>query len=639
MTTTKAVITLALLALTVVQAVHVAPPHATLVTHYRDECFRKKARTKAHKTQLAQVPGAGLGEIDPFTTVLKDGYLPVECVKDYMYTHGDKFGDNKHEYTLGGVSNVSIVHYAAHVPKEDRKPMTPEVCFDFCRTVPDMLYFGIKNGRSCYCEPYYKAMESDSSQCDDVCEGDRTLMMCGGQVKSSIFEMHSCDDGPLMLGTSVVRAHAVKTEIDLVVEDAKKAAKGKNELAQTLQDSLGQAGDPVASDLMQVAKVSAGRLLHLAEDVGRLGEEMDKPIEAGKTMTGLSFSALGKIHSRKDSENLEVLVAEALHPTVNFKSFENADKAEALEKTLRDLTPKATKSRRSLESALLASGPEAAGSFFVQSGRCTIDENGCFVPPTPIGDGGDHVELECEVDVTAPTTVDFTISAWIPYRDDKDTLEDLLPVSDDRAVPRYSNDGFYGPADGSSVHGAEIPGKFLYFLWGADQGPSSLRICPRGRKDEEQSTAGVQYYSLMYFADKAFTGVPSTCSGTPVGQPIYGKNYHTCAAACDHDPYVRSCVGFFYYPRSKGKSLCFMFSDFKTATYWTGCGGKGPKAKFLQMGRQAQEYKPIAADEEPETPVCVAKFTEFNGLSIKPDGSGKCPHCLKELKQADRCYQ
>merc|ERR1719482_2594269 len=110
-------------------------------------------------------------ETVPFVKVLKDGFHPVDCVKDAMYEHGDKFGDNKFQYKMQDVSNSSIVHYSDIVPKEDREKMTPSVCFEFCRGIPDMGFFGISNGRDCYCENYYKKMASDSSNCDSVCEG------------------------------------------------------------------------------------------------------------------------------------------------------------------------------------------------------------------------------------------------------------------------------------------------------------------------------------------------------------------------------------------------------------------------------------------------------------------------------------
>merc|ERR1719218_276188 len=127
--------------------------------------------------QHDNVPGAGIDKFKPFKTVLKDGFLEVDCVKDYMYYRGDKFGDNKHDYKLGPVSNVSIVHYDAHVAKEDQQEMTQKVCFEFCRTVPNMGFFGIVNGRGCYCTPYFQPMASDSTQCDAVCEGEKTLSL------------------------------------------------------------------------------------------------------------------------------------------------------------------------------------------------------------------------------------------------------------------------------------------------------------------------------------------------------------------------------------------------------------------------------------------------------------------------------
>jgi len=144
---------------------------------------------------LMQLPGAGIDPFKasgPFDVVLKSGFLRVTCVKDYMYYHGDKFGAGKHSYELGGTAPVSIVHYNDWVVKEDRKEMSPTVCFEFCRSVPKMGFFGILNGNKCYCEPYFQAVASDSSDCDTLCEGDPSNM-CGGESKSTIFSMHACE--------------------------------------------------------------------------------------------------------------------------------------------------------------------------------------------------------------------------------------------------------------------------------------------------------------------------------------------------------------------------------------------------------------------------------------------------------------
>merc|ERR1719515_192647 len=140
---------------------------------YRQDCGTesqlKIVPSAASLLQQENVPGAGIDKFKPFETVLKDGFLEVDCVRDCMYERGDKFGDNKHDYKLGPVSGVSIVHYEKFVAKEDREPMTPARCFEFCRTGPNMGFFGIVNGRGCYCTPYFTPMESDSSQCDAVC--------------------------------------------------------------------------------------------------------------------------------------------------------------------------------------------------------------------------------------------------------------------------------------------------------------------------------------------------------------------------------------------------------------------------------------------------------------------------------------
>merc|ERR1719231_1448453 len=206
---------------------------------------------------LQNVPGAGIDKFAPFKTVLKDGYLNVDCRKDYMYYRGDKFGDNKHDYKLGGVSDVSIVHYDAFVAKEDRVEMTPAVCFEFCRTVPNMGFFGIVNGRGCYCTPYYKPMESDSSQCDSVCEGDKT-QMCGGVSKSTIYAMHMCDSTKDDLSARSGTASSLKADLDAKVKNAEDLSKKLQSCGELIQKTFGQVGDSSATGIAQAMKVSAG---------------------------------------------------------------------------------------------------------------------------------------------------------------------------------------------------------------------------------------------------------------------------------------------------------------------------------------------------------------------------------------------
>merc|ERR1719387_1651047 len=80
-----------------------------------------------------------------------------------------------HEYKVS--TNVSIVRYTDRVGTEQQQPMTPRICFNFCRTVPDMLYFGLTAGRECYCSPYYHQGTGDGA-CTAQCEGDASKT-CG----------------------------------------------------------------------------------------------------------------------------------------------------------------------------------------------------------------------------------------------------------------------------------------------------------------------------------------------------------------------------------------------------------------------------------------------------------------------------
>merc|ERR1719316_980507 len=236
--------------------------------------------SKNASSLLQNVPGAGIDKFKAFETVLKDGFLLVDCRKDYMYYRGDKFGDNKHDYKLGPVSNVSIVHYDAFVAKEDRAEMTPNICFEFCRTVPNMGFFGIVNGRGCYCTPYFTPMESDSSQCDSVCVGDNS-QMCGGKSKSSIWAMHMCDSTEDDLGAATGKASGLKASMDSKVKQAQGLAGGLQKGGEALQKSFGQVGDSGATGVAQNAKVFAGKLEAAAKAVDKIADELGSLAKTG----------------------------------------------------------------------------------------------------------------------------------------------------------------------------------------------------------------------------------------------------------------------------------------------------------------------------------------------------------------------
>jgi len=179
-------------------------------------------------------------------TVLKDGFFEVGCFFDTMLSAGDLYGNDKDKYNMGH-ANVAIALYDELLLDADKEPMTPTVCFEFCRTLPDMVFFGISNGQQCYCTPYYQPKPGDESQCNQPCPGDNTLFCGNMKGKSSIYEMHLCNDVAEDLTTTM---EAAKDAMDYYMETAllaqeigdKMTASGK-----ALQKVAGLSGAPGAA--------------------------------------------------------------------------------------------------------------------------------------------------------------------------------------------------------------------------------------------------------------------------------------------------------------------------------------------------------------------------------------------------------
>jgi len=419
-------------------------------------------------------PGAGLDtSVKPYAKVLKDGYYFAECAQDYMYEYGDKFGGNKLSYELSSISNVSIVHYEKMVPKEDREEMTHTVCFGLCRTIPDMLFFGIKNGNKCYCAPYFKPMAGDDTVCDTPCEGDSTTL-CGSNSKSSMFQMHMCSNTKEDLAQSKEKLDEAGEGIKKIFDKVKKTGQFMQAAAADLQPVFGKLGDGAASDLLQAGKVRAGEIKKQVLQAKDVSDEIKKLDEKyAKTSKG------------------------------DFEEFEAATEAEAL---IDDMDKAST------------------------NGQAQIEE-----------------------------------------------LTSLLDAS----------------------------------------GPEEL---PKGATKE--------YFPAMYFVEKEFAEVPSTCGGKMVGQPLVGT-MDDCAAACDSK--MGGCVGFSYFPRKKS-GLCFLLDKFKSVTYYSGCKKEKEEEKMLLQTQQNLDRRE-AGDTK-----CMAKFSMFDGTTLKPDPSGKCKHCMRKASEVKKCF-
>mmetsp|Transcript_43348 Transcript_43348/g.92811 ORF Transcript_43348/g.92811 Transcript_43348/m.92811 type:complete len:474 (-) Transcript_43348:214-1635(-) len=311
-----------------------AGSQATLAMHlWRQDCGRPSGLSvslaQTNNNNNKKIPGAGMTpeSIEPFTTVLKDGFYEVDCVKDYLFEYGDKFGDNKFSYKLGEISNVSIVHYSSLVAKEDQEQMTHEVCFRFCRTVPDMTFFGLTNGRECYCAPYYEMEASDSSDCDAVCDGDHTTM-CGGKTKSSIFAMHQCSSTAADLEKTGATITEAEEALGMAVVAASPTWSGMVAATTELQGKFGESGDPGASDLMQTAKVYSGTL---EEALGRATALKDKltslKSETSSSATGDLTSSSSVTAAEELMELSEAAVTEAQATTEEIEALVKADMA------------------------------------------------------------------------------------------------------------------------------------------------------------------------------------------------------------------------------------------------------------------------------------------------------------------------
>merc|ERR1719221_2208529 len=163
-----------------------------------------------------------------------------------------------------------------------------------------MLFFGIANGRDCYCAPYYKQMADDDSMCDAVCEGAPTTM-CGGKSKSSMFAMHTCASTAKDLGESSGKMDGVATDMMDLQKDIDTIATDMQAAAAALQSKFGKTGDPAASDLLQAAKVYAGELKQAADSAATLNGDVGTLKGTATSMSGEDFTNFAKA---KEAETL-----------------------------------------------------------------------------------------------------------------------------------------------------------------------------------------------------------------------------------------------------------------------------------------------------------------------------------------------
>jgi len=224
---------------------------------------------------------------------------------------------------------VSIVHYGAYVAKEDREEMTHEVCFSFCRTVPDMNFFGIKNGRECYCMTYYQAMADDDSICDEVCDGNPGTM-CGGKSKSSIFGMHTCDNTAEKAADAKGRMSELQGQMMDLQGNVSFISDHMQGTASAWMSLFGHAGDVGASQLMQTAN----------EFSSELGKAADAASKISARMSSLNASA-NNVSTVDLTDGSKMKQVDGLLDAMGQANTQSAAAIEELE-TLAEAAPNAT---------------------------------------------------------------------------------------------------------------------------------------------------------------------------------------------------------------------------------------------------------------------------------------------------------
>jgi len=138
--------------------------------------------------------------------------------------------------------------------------------------------------------PYFTAMESDSTQCDAVCEGENT-QMCGGKSKSSISAMHMCASTEDDLGTRSGTAGSLKASMDAKVATAKGLSGDMQNMGAVLQKTYGAVDDSGAGGLMQDAKEDADAVADKLGDAGSDASASMKITEMGQAAPSTSFVA------------------------------------------------------------------------------------------------------------------------------------------------------------------------------------------------------------------------------------------------------------------------------------------------------------------------------------------------------------
>jgi len=242
----------------------------------------------ALQVQRDRQPGTGIDSSLHSEVVHADGYFHVRCVADEMELSADLHSDNKFDYS--NKANVSIIRYKDTLDREKQFPMTPKACFNFCRTVPGMLFFGLIYGRECYCTPFFiPTTAGGNGVCDLPCEGD-AASTCGGNGMSDMYEMHFCDDTAEKLDEQIEKARNATMKTEALGDHVAEAGDSMEDAANEMMTAAAEGGDMATNSMGQDAKGFTSEVVHASNAADKAAAKLDEARSAAEELVGKDFA-------------------------------------------------------------------------------------------------------------------------------------------------------------------------------------------------------------------------------------------------------------------------------------------------------------------------------------------------------------
>lgn len=206
------------------------------------------------------------GEADEgYERGVADGYLYVGCLRDAQ------------------AAPASAI-YADAVEREKRVPITPRVCFDFCRTMPGMQFFALTQGRTCYCAPFYKRAPGEGV-CSLGCDGNHHFT-CGGDGMMDMYAMHACHDAESKLTEALETAEATLSTTNTDAGLAATLAEAMLVTADAMYTIAVNGGDADTTSYCQEAREFSGELKHAGEAASQASGLLRERVTAARAITG-----------------------------------------------------------------------------------------------------------------------------------------------------------------------------------------------------------------------------------------------------------------------------------------------------------------------------------------------------------------